>query len=184
MAPSLAPTGVLTLDELRSMPAGDVTDAVMGRAWAWRTPGWRGARPTVLAIDPGNRVGWAHITTSKTPYTGGSRDWSDAWCASVLAESKADLVVCEDAYLGRDPRAFARLAWMVGTVRAFGRVGGIHVVRVLPPTWQAAMLGGHHARAEGKARSIDVARRRVDPRIRDDHAADAALIALYALVGG
>lgn len=178
MAPSLAPAGVLTLDALRAMPAGDITDAVMGRPWSWRTPGWRGARPTVLAIDPGRATGWAVIHASL--YVGGVRDWSPSWWVDRLARTAADVVMVEDSFLGKDPRAFQRLSWMVGAISVLAELGGHHVVRVSPPTWQSAMLGPSQGRAEGKARSLAIAQRRVDPRIRSDHAADAALLALWA----
>lgn len=178
MAPSLAPAGVLTIEELRSLPAGDVTDAVMGRAWAWRTPGWRGARPTVLAIDPGKKTGWASIVGST--YVGGTAAWSARWFTDRLSKLAPDLVLVEDGFLGRDPRAFQRLAWQVGAVRALAELGGCRVLRVGPPTWQAAMLGGKSDREAGKAKSLDIARRRVSTGVPDDNAADAALMALWA----
>lgn len=182
MAPPLAPAGVLTLEALRALPPGDVTDAVMGRPWAWRTPGWRGARPTVLAIDPGSTSGWAWI--DGLDYKGGARDWSAPWFAAELAKRSPAIVVVEDSYLGNNALTFQRLAWNVGAVRGLVETAGCRCVRVSPPTWQSVMLGGKRERESGKARSLDIAKRRVSGLVRSDHESDAALMALWVLVGG
>lgn len=166
-------------DEYQTNTAiGDVTDQVMGKPWVWRTPGWGGDRPTVLAFDPGATTGWALIEGSK--YSGGSRVWEARWVRNLIDSSNADLIVCEDAFASKNIASAFSLCRRVGAVIALAELAGLCVARVSPPTWQSSMLGGKNEREAGKALSLAVARRRVSGDIRDDHQADAALLALWA----
>lgn len=186
---------VVTAAELSQL-RGDVTDRLADAEWAWRAP--LADRPAILAFDCGKDTGWACINANGfacggfRSHTGGPGDdgWADELEGKVgsfaegVSTAPAALVVVEDVFLARGPKmnpaTMAGIAYYVGAVIHEAARWQLPVLRVKPSEWQSKMVGGKRAREQGKLLSIDVARQHYGAAIRNDHMADAALLAAFA----
>jgi hypothetical protein len=181
----LPPLDAMALAKL----AGDVTDHLAGRPWAWRLNPLAD-KPYVIALDIGKETGWARL--GATGYRGGVLDplkGHAEWVHSVdnmidlargesLLQSKALLVVVEDVFMQRNAQTLMALSRMVGAVTALSASQGVAAVRVLARTWQSQILGSIR-RDQGKELSVRRAREEFGRTIVSDHQADAALLALW-----
>jgi Holliday junction resolvasome RuvABC endonuclease subunit len=199
MSPSTHQRRIVTAAELATL-RGDVTSRLADAAWAWHVP--EADKPAVLAFDCGKVTGWASIGQRVARFgsfeseTGGPSD--DAWGAQVEALVErfvsvdgatldaGALVVVEDVFLARGPRAnpatMAGIAYYVGAVLFAARRHRLPVLRVKPSEWQTKIIG-RQRREAGKSASLGIARECFGAAIRNDHMADAALLAWWVRGG-
>jgi hypothetical protein len=173
--------------------SGDATETLRGAEWLWRHPG--AERPTIIALDIGKNTGAAILSRDYVEFSSYSqerrglrREWCD-FVAAVIdsglehAERRLGkplaLLVVEDAFVKDDVASAMELARLQGAAMAFADTAGIPAVRVMPSSWQSAMLGSLK-REQGKAASLIRARAEFGIQIGNEHVADAALMGKWA----
>lgn len=171
---------------------GDVTDLLGPAPWPWQGLFAKayGGRPEVLALDPGAVTGWARL--GRAGYSGGQLSWDVGKVAELLEDFGRStrgvqrLLVVEDAFVAHNWVSAFTLCRRVGGVLWAAERLEVPTVRVMASSWQSKLLvsaGGRRNREQGKAQSLLVARQTVSGAITTDHAADAALLAVWARGG-
>lgn len=182
---------------------GDATDYVGKRPLAWHLDPRR-ERPNILAVDVGRVTGLALMAGSHgTPQRAdlNALEMADSivgrgvidrrWCREIELSLRAltflpgsPLVVVEDVFLHPDPKksnpvTMAHLAYYVGAVISLAEASDLPTLRIPAVTWQSKILG-RIRRDQGKRLSLLRARKTFGEfRIKNEHVADAALLALY-----
>lgn len=140
---------------------------------------------TIIAIDPGERSGFAILDPSGMWVAWGcstdSRNSRDP-----IVRSAGDCVAVVETWTLQGPwnrSAVLGLAESAGRWIDTFREFGIEVVRVLPQSWKGSVLAGNpvgRKRGDAKRLSRERASRAVGRPVEDDNAADAICIALWA----
>ena len=150
--------------------------------------------PKFIAIDPAyvdNATGFAYRTDSGSIYTGVFSSQKKHEIAGILGNARNIAQPCthmiiEGAFLGKNPKTFARLIEAITKIKMVGEVHGYTIVDVAAATWQASMLtiGGHkpRERKEIKATSMWVAQKVYGCTLMDigEHEADAVCMLGYS----
>lgn len=197
MLAAAAPHALVTVAELGKL-RGDVTALLSDSQWGWHDP--RSEKPAVLAFDVGAATGVVRLDVTgvqawSLKAQGGPGDvtWSrrveelvEYFAAHARRIAPATLVAIEDCFLARGPRmnpaTMAGIAYYVGAVLSAAARHDLAAVRIKPTEWQSKILGKIH-RAQGKALSRVRADHEFPGVVRNEHEADASLLALWVRGG-
>lgn len=134
----------------------------------------------VISFDPAARTGYAY--RAATGWVTGVVDPTDAAALSavitVAVEAGCSLAAVEDAYLGANPRTYARLVETQTRVRVACEAHGLAVELVPAAEWQSAWsISGPRADRKTAARLVA---QRLGATVRYHDESDAVCLCEYA----